>query len=154
MKSESLILLIHPETIQGGSSGGGTRIGRSGAKVWMYSSNKKKEYISAVAREAMQVRGQDAGKREGPINLSITFCLPAPDGAPEDSPAWGYSKDDIDNLLKGTLDGLTRAGLWHDDSQIARIFVEKRYTTHETRIELSVSSVTDECIKRKLPKKK
>lgn len=32
---------------------------------------------------------------------------------------------DIDNLLKGLLDSLTKAGLWKDDSQLSRILIQR-----------------------------
>lgn len=32
---------------------------------------------------------------------------------------------DIDNLLKATFDAITHSGIWHDDSQIDRIEIER-----------------------------
>ena len=48
-------------------------------------------------------------------------------------------KPDSDNLLKPVVDGLTEAGLWEDDNQIAQMYVEKKYCPRgEERIEVVV----------------
>ena len=33
---------------------------------------------------------------------------------------------DVDNLAKATLDALTHAGIWHDDSQVVSLCITKR----------------------------
>ena len=43
---------------------------------------------------------------------------------------WHTKKPDGDNLIKAVLDALTKAGAYHDDSQIAKTHIEKCYTTH------------------------
>lgn len=45
-------------------------------------------------------------KQAGPLRVSIIACPP------------DKRRRDLDNLLKATLDSLTHAGAWDDDSQI------------------------------------
>ena len=45
------------------------------------------------------------------VGLTLTVCPP------------DRRKRDLDNVLKASLDALTHAGAWHDDSQIDRIIV-------------------------------
>ena len=53
-------------------------------------------------------------------------------------------KPDADNLLKPILDGITQAGLWDDDDQIATMFIEKKWCPRgEERIEVVISWKTE-----------
>lgn len=47
-------------------------------------------------------------------------CLPA-----ERSPYW--PKPDLDNLIKGVKDGITKAGFWRDDCYVTLGTIEKYY---------------------------
>lgn len=44
------------------------------------------------------------------------------------APAVHFTKPDIDKLLRSTLDGLTEAGVWRDDAQVAAVRMTKTYT--------------------------
>jgi Holliday junction resolvase RusA-like endonuclease len=46
----------------------------------------------------------------------------------EESPKWHTAKPDVDNLAKAVLDALVDAQLFHDDAQVVRLMVTKRYT--------------------------
>jgi len=49
---------------------------------------------------------------------------------------------DLDNLLKASLDALTHAGLWEDDSQIKRLSIEHCGIDRENpRLEVGVSTL-------------
>lgn len=75
----------------------------------------------------------------GPLELDVTFLMPRPkhhyrtgrnahllrDAAPP-RPA---GKPDVDKLLRSTLDALTAAGLYRDDSQVVTLTGRKVYTT-------------------------
>ena len=50
----------------------------------------------------------------GPVSLAVTLT-------PGDQ-----RRRDIDNVLKPLLDALTHGGAWLDDSQVARLVVERR----------------------------
>jgi len=66
----------------------------------------------------------------GPVAIRAEFVLPKPASRTKKRDAWVLSpvatKPDLDNLIKSLLDALT--GLcWHDDAQVARMEVLKRY---------------------------
>lgn len=49
---------------------------------------------------------------------------------------------DLDNLLKASLDALTHAGVWRDDSQIKRLTIEHCGIDRENpRLEVGVSTL-------------
>lgn len=48
---------------------------------------------------------------------------------------------DLDNLLKASLDAMTHAGVWHDDSQIKRLAIEHCGIDRENpRLEVEVTT--------------
>ena len=44
-----------------------------------------------------------------------------------DAPFHHSKKPDLDNLIKATLDAMTQAGAWRDDSQVSTIRASKQY---------------------------
>ena len=72
---------------------------------------------------------------EGPVRLSLNFCMPRPayhfttKGAlTAGAPVRHTVKPDIDNLVKAVMDALTDAGAWHDDCQIVELTIGKHYS--------------------------
>ena len=60
-----------------------------------------------------------------PIRLSVTFYFNV-----KDKKKWGKYKTtvpDVDNYSKAFIDQMTRCGYWKDDSQIAELYLEKRW---------------------------
>lgn len=49
----------------------------------------------------------------GRLDVALVVCMP------------DKRKRDIDNLIKPTLDALTKAGVWLDDSQIDKLSIER-----------------------------
>lgn len=45
---------------------------------------------------------------------------------------------DLDNILKATLDALTHAGVWQDDSQIDRLLVERGSVSKPGRLLVAI----------------
>lgn len=68
-------------------------------------------YRNAVADQVLAQRG--AKRFSGRLNVSIVAHMP------------DKRRRDLDNLLKGTLDSLTHAGVWLDDEQIDRLSIER-----------------------------
>ena len=74
-------------------------------------------YISYEGIQYRQIVALEARKYEslGAARLSVQMWLHAPN----------KRKFDIDNRLKGLIDSLTHAGVWHDDEQIDEIIVRR-----------------------------
>ncbi|WP_019933872.1 RusA family crossover junction endodeoxyribonuclease [Oceanimonas smirnovii] len=74
-------------------------------------SKSGRDYRALVARTVLAQRGnkQLAGR------VRVDVVAQAPDRRARD----------LDNILKATLDALTHAGVWQDDSQIDRLLVER-----------------------------
>ncbi len=50
-------------------------------------------------------------------------------------------KRDVDNLLKGVLDGMTHAGIWQDDSQIDYLSIRRMGIDRERpRLDITVTA--------------
>lgn len=75
-----------------------------------------------------------------PVAVMLDFFLPWPKATRKKvatTEQLHTKKPDIDNLIKPVLDGLTEAGLWEDDNQIAQLFGEKRQCPRgEERVEI------------------
>lgn len=71
-------------------------------------------------------------KYVGPVVVYLGFILKAPKRVrlmPPNftAPAFDTRGTDCDNLAKGPLDAMTKAGLWDDDRQVCELHVTKRY---------------------------
>lgn len=115
-----------------------------GGFVRMYTPDTADQFKADVRRAALQE--WDGVKLEGPLKIHAMFILPRPQGhyhkrksgavLRSDAPQWCSVKPDIDNLTKAAMDamsdrivkGITDAGLWYDDCQVAWLDVRKVYT--------------------------
>ena len=116
------ILPITPKSIQHGS-----RIRRGGKG--MFNDPAKQLYYDQIVEHARF----DAPKEpwEGPIGMQLIFYLPRPKkymgkGYPDDV-IFVTGNPDVTNLIKGTEDGLSKAGFWKNDSQVVTIYALKVY---------------------------
>jgi len=48
---------------------------------------------------------------------------------------------DIDNLVKGIMDGCTRAHVWHDDRQVAELSASLEYTRQDAHVDVVVKEI-------------
>lgn len=74
---------------------------------------------------------------EGPVELHIKFIMPRPKGhyrtgknaseLRDNAPSYHTSAPDSTKLLRSTEDALSDAGVWRNDSQVARSVVTKVY---------------------------
>lgn len=79
---------------------------RVGSKTLI--SKRGREYHHHV-QAAVWLSNSIPTAQTGPLSVDITACPP------------DKRKRDLDNLLKATLDSLTRAGVWIDDHQVREI---------------------------------
>lgn len=74
---------------------------------------------------------------EGPVSLSTVWLFPK--GKSHKHGEWRVTKPDTDNLQKLLKDCMTRCGYWHDDAQVVRESVEKRWSDDPTGIYVEVT---------------
>ena len=142
MTEPELLLLIRVNVLPKGQP----RVdGRwTGEYVQMYTPKVADEFKATVRREAL--RNWNGVKFEGPLLLRCTCILNRPGRhfrsvkkvkvLKDDAPTWHTVKPDVDNLSKAVMDsmsdhtvkGITDAGLWHDDCQVAWLDIRKIYT--------------------------
>jgi Holliday junction resolvase RusA-like endonuclease len=95
-------------------------------------------YRAALAAAA---RAAGAGVHGEPVNVVIDFVVQRPkshlrkSGVKQDAPK--LPRFDLDNAAKACLDALNGVA-WEDDSQVARLVVEKSYGT-EARTTVRIS---------------
>jgi Holliday junction resolvase RusA-like endonuclease len=118
---------------------------RNGKPIFFPDSDKVK-YAAAIHSAAKQY----APKLpiDGPIELFIRFILPRPQKIIAINPnflLWCSTRPDYDNLTKGTQDGLSKCGFWHDDAQISRATIEKFFceSGYNPRICVKIGAMAD-----------
>jgi Holliday junction resolvase RusA-like endonuclease len=114
-------------------------------KPRFFKNPKAQAYLDALA-----VLGQQYAPRvpfAGPIRLELTFVLQRPKMLCRKSDPRERmphtKRPDVDNLIKGTLDGLSLAGFWVDDAQVYRCVTVKEYAEigGDPRIIVSIEEV-------------
>lgn len=101
-------------------------------------SKKVKPWRQDVTAAALVARiAADDLTFTGPVSLEATFTLKRPAGhyrtganaglLRDSAPAVPAVTPDLDKLVRSTLDALTLAGVWRDDSQVCELLVRKCY---------------------------
>jgi len=77
-----------------------------------------------------------AARRVEPLDgpLEIVIDVHPPD----------HRRRDLDNLQKALLDALAHGGAYHDDSQIARLTVQRRHVVPEGKVHVRLAVHRDE----------
>lgn len=110
-----------------------------GGKAVITSSNEKlrpwRESVTWAARDAL---GRIPGWTpiEGPVMVGITFYMPRPKSAPKTRDIYPITGKDLDKMCRSTLDSMTNAGVYIDDSQVVDMVLSERYAVgpHLTRL--------------------
>ena len=114
------------------------------SKYGAYNNKRVRSWMDVVRDTASTERPPKAPEGT-PVALMLDVWLPWPKRTAKkvitaDPYALHTKKPDSDNLLKPVVDGLTEAGLWEDDNQIAQMYVEKKYCPRgEERAEITVT---------------
>lgn len=80
---------------------------------------------------------------ETSISIDIEFFFEIPPSwskKKKEAAGWHKSKPDIDNLIKGVLDGLNGIA-YKDDMQVAKIAARKQYTRSNSGIQIIIEEV-------------
>ena len=117
----------------------------------MANNKRVRSWMTEVATAAKIVMNQSEAsytlrfpfKRDMPIGIMVDVYLPWAKGTKKALAATTgahVQKPDADNLLKPIMDALSEAGIWEDDNQVDRIFLQKwRCPRGEERAEVTVS---------------
>lgn len=99
-----------------------------GGKARLYTPGRTVAYEGLVAHAGAEaMRGRSP--LDGPLSLNVIATFPIPKSWPKTRQAAALhhtGRPDADNILKAIGDGLNQV-VWADDSQLARVSVEKRY---------------------------
>lgn len=127
---------------------GRPRFARRGKFTQTYDPPKSKKFkgeLAELAREQLTEHPFYAGKHV-PIEVHLRFYIPmlkSFNKTKRDMALNGYlrplTRPDIDNYLKGTLDGLNGI-FWEDDGQIVEIQAGKHYSDNP-RIEMEIKEI-------------
>lgn len=111
-------------------------------KTVLYDPAKSKDFKHYVSLVASQHKPQEL--ITGPIHLELNFYQPTPkkyhtkpkQALIESGELLPITKPDLDNLVKGVKDGLTKI-IWQDDSQVVSMNVQKSYSmTPRVKVEI------------------
>lgn len=84
-----------------------------------------KAWSASVTEAALEAKG-DRPPLEGPVALEVSFFLLRPASAPKRVTV-PTKKPDLDKLLRALKDGITRAGIYRDDSQVVVVQARKHF---------------------------
>lgn len=118
-----------------------------GGQARVYDPGTAEGWKSLIAFELR--RHWDRKQVNGPISVDLIFHLRRPKshynrkGLKLSAPCWHTQKPDSDNLAKAVLDALTQCGVWHDDSQVARLVVLKKWETNLPGCFMRIESADD-----------
>ena len=108
---------------------------RAGKHISIYTPATAKAWKEAVMAgyKGLKVGRQVHWSKEKPLQVSLEFWMPRPkihflkSGLRENAPVWHQTRPDCDNLAKAVLDALQDAQVFHEDSQVVKLTVVKRY---------------------------
>ena len=90
-----------------------------------YTPTKVRRYMDEIA---LLVKSRSKGMKalDRPLYLGVTYFIPRPKTVSRPFPT---GKPDTDNYTKALKDGMTKAGIWRDDSLVITELCQKRYTS-------------------------
>lgn len=154
----ALVITVYGTPAPQGSKRG--FVSKNGRVSMVESSAKVKPWREAV-KYAVWQHAQDtdadrlAPMLTGPVEVGVTFYLPRPKGhyrtgrnahlLKDGAPPFPAGKPDLDKLLRSTLDALSEAGVWRDDSQVVRLVrLEKVYGQPGARITVAPADLSEQ----------
>jgi Holliday junction resolvase RusA-like endonuclease len=112
-----------------------------GGKARLTSTNKRlKSWRSDVCDAIAKAPIPDdrVSRYDGPVYVTLNFWFDRPKGhfgsrgnVLPSAPRGHVTRPDIDKLIRATLDAITLAQVWKDDSQVADIEAHKRFSANK-----------------------
>lgn len=99
----------------------------TGRVIVTHDNAKTKSWGQSVVDAGREALGDGDGVPiDGPVTLALAFYLPRPKSTPRRVTVQ-IKKPDLDKLVRCVKDGLTQAGVYHDDSQVVAIAATKAF---------------------------
>ena len=94
----------------------------------------RQEVMAAAiaAREAAGFAGDLVPMFEGPVHVTATFTVKKAKSAPKRIRTFPVANPDLDKLVRSTLDAMTKAGIFRDDSYVVELSSAKRFPNEGT----------------------
>ena len=118
-----IILSFDVEPVAKGRPRFNTKTGRT------YTPAKTKKFETFIMRTAEDQYKDEP--LEGPLEVIIEFFITRPKSVSIEKRPYPIVKPDLDNFIKGVLDGLNGI-TWYDDNQIINLTARKRYAAPGT----------------------
>lgn len=137
-----IILAIDPGTIPT-AQGKGAFVDNSG-HVHFFTKPKQRKAEQTFQMALEPYSGMTSKWGEVPIELDFRLFFPYPASTPKKyrhKIGHHCTKPDGDNVCKGLIDSMTRAGFWKDDSFINTYHIYKRHTTGPACIVIKITNL-------------
>lgn len=102
-----------------------------GRGIMVESSKKVAPWRSDVKAAAEAVLPGDWVPLDGAVSVSVAFRFLRPKSVSVKKRRHMTTTPDLDKTIRSTLDALTAAGVWRDDSQVVSIVARKMYADDE-----------------------
>ena len=125
--------------------------GRGNSCPVVYTPERYSDWLTIVAIKAHEGR-HHSRTLEGPVSMSVIIYRKSPtrmkkadsslidtDDTRRPRPIRGTG--DIDNLIKGIMDGCTRAHVWQDDRQVAELSASLEYTHQDAHVDVVIREI-------------
>lgn len=137
-----IILALDPGTIPT-AQGKGAFVDKKG-HVHFFTKPKQRK-AEQTFQMALEPHSQNTAQwGDVPIELDFRLFFPYPSSTPKKyrhKIGHHTTKPDGDNVCKGLIDSMTRAGFWKDDSFINTLIIYKRHTTGPACIVIKVTNL-------------
>lgn len=134
-----IVLAIDPATIPT-AQGKGAFVDKSG-RVHFFTKPKQRKAEKAFEVALLPYAHLSRSWGNVPVEVELDMYFNYPSGTPKKhlhKIGPHTQRPDVDNIAKGNLDAMTRAGYWMDDSYINTLILRKRRTTGQACIVIKI----------------
>lgn len=128
--------------------------GNKQCKAWLCPPDKQawKDWRSTIEIAAREALDKNHRPEKGFVYMmTLYFGLQRPKSHytakgnfTKSAPRFHTVRPDVDNLTKAVNDSLTRAGVWHDDSELVSCHIEKAYVSSSPGVMINVTRLRRE----------